>query len=247
MKCNKALQLLDLSREGELSSKQERDLEQHLRSCAACSLARRASDAVQARISPLRNATPVPYDPTLLTHAIMQAISHVEDASHLPAFWTVLVAPRLRLALATILLLVGGLSLVQTEHDARQIAALEGRLSRRNLSRTTILGMREADAVPPFMGSLRDLAEAFGKAVPGAAHDGDSLPLVRSLAGSSSEAAQHRITIGQFLLKRYPELATVRFDDGLNQRERQVLVTEGEPFLKDVEALIRKGDADHER
>jgi hypothetical protein len=56
-----------------------------------------------------------------------------------------------------------------------------------------------------------------------------------------------RVTVEDFLLRKYPGLASVTLQDGLDDRERAVLADEGERFLKDLEKLIRKEKGIHER
>ncbi len=43
------------------------------------------------------------------------------------------------------------------------------------------------------------------------------------------------------LSRRYPGLSTVTLDDGIDERERKILDTEGKAFLKEFEQLISQG------
>jgi hypothetical protein len=41
--------------------------------------------------------------------------------------------------------------------------------------------------------------------------------------------------------RRYPGLATVTLDDGIDEREQKILDTEGKAFIQDFEKLLREG------
>ena len=56
-----------------------------------------------------------------------------------------------------------------------------------------------------------------------------------------------RVTVEDILLRKYPALASVTLEDGLDERERAILSDEGARFVKDLEKLIRKEKGDHER
>ena len=56
-----------------------------------------------------------------------------------------------------------------------------------------------------------------------------------------------RVTVEDILLHKYPALASVTLEDGLDDRERAILADEGARFVKDLENLIRKEKGNHER
>ena len=54
-------------------------------------------------------------------------------------------------------------------------------------------------------------------------------------------------TLIDYLAKKHPRLASVRIDDGIDDREREILSLDGEAFIEDIEILIQKGGVQHDR
>ena len=52
-------------------------------------------------------------------------------------------------------------------------------------------------------------------------------------------------TLMDRLKKKYPALFTVTLDDGLDERERAILATEGRAFLNEMELLVSLGETSH--
>jgi hypothetical protein len=249
MKCQEALQILELNREGEISGCNKRDLAEHLQSCKACAAEALVAERMKEHISSLRAITPVPDNAARLTSGVMRAIRKIEEAEALPSPWHLLVAPRFRLAMGMSLLLVGGLFLVQTERDARRVAALEERLSTENPSSAFTLqgAILSARTNTQYASSIDDLVYAVGQLLPGTMRREKIPGILNMHTVDAGGIDRGRITFEQYLKLKYPRLASVRLDDGLSREERDLLKTEGAVFLKDVEELLRKGEMNHEQ
>jgi hypothetical protein len=74
-------------------------------------------------------------------------------------------------------------------------------------------------------------------------------------ASSGPEALLHALRIGSLqptmemarLQERYPELWSISLEDGLDEREKRALATEGGAVLKELERLVKLGGERHER
>lgn len=74
MKCTEARRLLHLSRPGELTEDESRELEQHCAGCTSCAAERESIRAAERFMGRLRAFTPAPGRPEALTSSIMARI-----------------------------------------------------------------------------------------------------------------------------------------------------------------------------
>ena len=242
MRCRKARRLMLLYREGELPPDRRAALERHYASCTECA---READQVNADLAPLdalRRIEPVLDDPHALTLTIMREIETAHERAPsimLPLRPIERFLPVLRLACAAsalvLVILYTGLSYT----DARTVAALEERFGQHQkeagstaeqLAREAASQLEMRNRGPYAEAGLRP--DELGRAL-------------QSLLSTRQEP--DRVTIEDFLLRKYPALASVTLQDGLDDRERTVLANEGERFLKDMERLMRKEKTTHER
>jgi len=220
-----------LYREGELPPDRRAEFTRHLASCAECA---REAERVASDLAPLdalRRVQPVLNDANGLTLGIMREI---EAAPSLSVVFPARFVDRF-LAVARVAGAIAGSVLVLlyvtlSYDDARTVASLEQRLAQRDTERGSTAEQLAREAVSQF-GSHTAYAEA------GLRPDEVGRTL-RALLNPRQEPA--RVTVEDLLLRKYPALASVTLQDGLDDRERLVLSNEGERFLNDLERLIRK-------
>ena len=78
MKCRQARDLLELYGSGELSVKEQRELEKHLSGCASCAKVRAGALAFSQRIAGLASAQPVLADGQAMVRAVMRSLDRPE-------------------------------------------------------------------------------------------------------------------------------------------------------------------------
>lgn len=242
MRCGKARSLMLLYREGELSPERHAALIRHYASCAECADEAGRIVAEFIPVDTLRRAQPVLNGPSLLTLRIMRGIEGTHQpvrSGKLPLRAGERFLPVIRFAGvlgASVLVL---LYVTLSYKDARTLASLEERLGQldQKPGSTAAQLAREASSQLESR-NHRTLAEA------GIRPD-EAGRALRFLISPHPEPTP--MTIENFLRRKYPALASVTLQDGLDERERTVLANEGERFLKDLERLIRKEKSAHEQ
>jgi hypothetical protein len=131
---------------------------------------------------------------------------------------------RIQLGCSLALLLIVFAFVAQTYSDARKVYALEQRLQ------------SEAGAQSFSTGALPEQLRAEVLGVP------ELLRLIQDFGrefGQSNNSSQH--TLMDYIARNYPGLATIDLSDGVDEREREILATEGETLLKELESIVRTG------
>jgi hypothetical protein len=185
---------------------------------------------------------PVLDEPYALTLRIMREIEAAQEPARSVVFPLRSVErflPLLRLAAAAAASVLVFLYVTLSYNDARTLASLEQRFGE-----CTGEGGSTAEQLAREAASQLESRNRSTYAEAGLRPDEVGRAL-QSLLSRHQEPAQ--VTIEDFLLRKYPALASVTLQDGLDDRERTVLANEGERFLKDLERLIRKEKATHER
>ena len=252
MNCSQAQDLIYLYRPGELTGGQRQELENHLSSCSACAAERKAALETEKRVSAIRNIEPRLDDPALLSGAIMGAITEYNPRTGggflaLPAWAS---APAFRVAACIALFILCGSFFLQSALDATKLSALEVRLNTLSMTGSA------AGPVDIRFGSLFDPHTGGLETLPGRVGIGESdIRRWRNDAGVSGALQtlfgrpEGSGTTGFFdyLSKKHPRLASIRIENGLDDREREIIASEGEAFLKEVESLMREGGVHHDR
>jgi len=250
MKCRQAQDLIYLYRPGELTEARRLELGDHLASCIACAAEWKAALELEERVSDLRNIEPRLDDAALLTSAILGnvAASNRQPTGSLLALpaWTV--SPAFRIAACVALFVVCGSFFLQTAIDANRVVRLEGQLKLLGASQSATgpLGIQRAGFLLPNTERIGTLADSLGIVITDFRkwhHESALSATLRTLLGRPGQTG---MTTMDYLAKKHPRLASIRIDDGIDNREREILASEGEAFLKDVESLIRKGGVLHD-
>jgi hypothetical protein len=122
-------------------------------------------------------------------------------------------------------------------NDARTLAALEERLTQRQSGRGSIAEQLAREVASQLESrNRRSLAEA------GVRLD-EAGRMLQFLVRPSHQPAP--VTLEEFFLRKYPALASVTLQDGLDEKELSILTNDGERFLQDLEKLIRKEKSTH--
>jgi hypothetical protein len=251
MKCSKAQDLIYLNRPGELTGERRQELQNHLASCPTCAEESKAALEMEKRVSELRGIEPRLEHAAHLTRAIMMATAESRQRpTSLPGTlprWTV--TPAFRIAACVALLMMSGSFLLQTAIDARKVATLEEQLKSvsttpgatgyQDIQRAGLF-LSDADRITALPGLLdvgmTDIRQWQKEAAMSA--------MLETLFGRQS---RNGTTMIDYLAKKHPRLASVRIDDGIDDREREILASDGKALIKDMEILIQKGGVNHER
>ena len=227
MLCRTARRMIFLYKPGELSEAQTSRLEKHLGRCQECAAEVTAARRTGQMVTALREREPVLDDPKGLTAAIMRGVESERQHSwsdqrgvHMP-FAAVL---RIQVACSVALLFIVVAVVTQTYSDARKVYALEQRLHDEDGARTVSAGV-----VPE---QLR--AKVLN--VPG---------LLRLIQVFDQSNRSSQRTLMDQIARKYPGLASINLDNGIDKRERAILATEGETLLKELESIVRTGGKDN--
>jgi hypothetical protein len=226
MLCRTARRMIFLYKSGELSQAETSRLEKHLGGCSACAAEVMAARRTGRMVVALREREPILHNPEGLTAGIMRDVelarTHAwsDQRLHMPSagIW------RLQLACSAALLFIVVALVAQTYSDARKVYALEQRLCGE--------GKVQAASAALVPGQL--LAELPN--VP------NLLGLIQQFGQSNSSS---RTTLLDHIAENYPGLASINLDDGIDERERAILATEGETLLRELESIVRTGGKDY--
>jgi len=130
MKCSRAKDLLELSRPGERSEQEDRELAGHLAVCGRCAREHAGAADLSRRIAELRSIEPQLADPHGMVRSVMETLDRRSVRPRRRAPWILVFAAGTRFqaaSLACVAMIVAAF-LVQTTGDARKLAGLEQRL-----------------------------------------------------------------------------------------------------------------------
>ncbi len=220
--CREIKPLLYLHRDGELSAVDAQRVAEHVTSCAACRAILEDLRAMDASMAPFRveeSAEAPPVGEVMHRVLAVRAVEHPQAAHPVMRFFLL----GLRAAAAVLIVLFT----VQQMRDMGKVAALETRLAMEGM-KAPAAGARVIAAGREEELALRQVSRASDPT---------------SFIGSGL-ASMFRQNEGMFeeLAHRYPELATISLRDGLDNRERAILATEGKALRKDIDELLKKGE-----
>ncbi len=222
MFCRTARRMIFLYKPGELSQAQMSRLEKHLGRCPECAAEATAARRTGQMVVELREREPVLDDPKGLTAGIMRGLESERQLAglgrrriHMPSA----AIWRIQQACSVALLFIVVAVVSQTYSDARKVCALEQRLRGDGGARTVSAG------------EMPEQLRAEVLNVP------ELLRLVQKFGGQR--------TLMEHIARKYPGLASIDLDDGIDKRERAILATEGETLLKELESIVRTGGKDN--
>ncbi|MFI5251462.1 MAG: anti-sigma factor family protein [Bacteroidota bacterium] len=241
--CKKIEPLLFLYREGEVSSDEKSRVNEHLKSCRSCNTILRELKSMDAALQPVRNTVPVLSDDAARVTDTLNIITG-KSAGNISGnkkfsiidFLIGWMQPALRFAVAAGIVLF----IIQQSRDAMKITHLEN-----NLQTDGNTAMAENSFIRSVTVQLLDLLplqrrtyEPFSSTLNTAGIGSDPTKLF----GNDLLALlrQNGALFDEFS-KKYPNLAKININDGIDEREKKILETEGVAFMKDFEQLLKEG------
>lgn len=235
MRCARARREMHLNREGELPEGVRTRILRHVERCAGCAAELDLIRRTEGVSASLRHSEPVLRDPALLTLEVMR---RVEAGGLSPkgrwldrvlSEWIRLDVPSgLRLAAALLVLVF----FTQSTFDGNRMARLDERLAQVPAGRAEQL---------PSLSSIAG-SSSLASALAGADPDEIGLTGLLRVLGSSPPGTS---SLMDRLRTKYRGLFSVSAEDGLNERERAILATEGRAFLKELEQYVVLAEANY--
>ncbi len=220
--CRKIRMLLYLHREGELSAGEAQRVAEHVTACAECMAILEDLRAMDASMVPVRTETPAELPAVgAVMHRVLAARAVARPGTLQPVLRFFLYGLR---AAVTVLIV---LFVVQQMRDMGKVGALETRLAMEGMKAPGAGGQVVA-AGREEKRALRQLSRASDPAA--------------FLGTGLASMFQRNEGIFEELARRYPDLAAISLRDGLDQRERQILATEGKALRRDIDELLKKGE-----
>lgn len=236
MLCRTARKWVYLYRPDELPGFRKRRLERHLARCPKCAAEAKAAHDVGQTIALLHSQTPVLTDPEGFTLSVMRSAKPRElrrrevltqVTGRLTGFRTIQWASGLAVVAVAIAFVA------QVSSDARKVALLEARLRQSHgISLPQEPGTREFLRRFPSAGELRTDVHKAQLFTPWS--------LLDVVDGLGVFKANQQEAFLRHISSKYPQLASVNVDDGLDDRERAVLATEGAALMRELESIVRR-------
>ncbi len=242
--CASVEMLVYLYREGELTPEERSRLLEHLASCSRCRELQGELLAMEAALRPARERVPAfSIDAGTAKETIRRIELERENGyrapSRMPSLELLVRWLRPGLSFAVVVLAV--LFLVQQSRDAAQLSELDARLRERGAQRPsgpTFLPPMGARSLL-FIGDQSVRMPWTPPRIASAAPGGD---LLAAYGLGLGDLFGHRRGLFEELSRRYPNLSTVNPDDGIDERERTILATEGKSLINELERMIREGE-----
>jgi hypothetical protein len=217
--CHKIESLLYLYRDGELSAKEQQMVREHTQSCSRCNTILRQLHSIDDGILQLRNDVPVLPDNSPIVNDTIRWISKSsrKTTGKMNGWFVDFIFGWIRPALSFAVLAATVLLIVQQALDSNKINTLEQRLQTRG-----------QQIVPNDALRLLHL---------------DPSALKDASAGSAlADLFKQNTGLFEYLAHRYPNLSGITPENGIDEQERRILMTEGKIFLKEFQQLLHEGE-----
>jgi hypothetical protein len=217
--CHKIESLLYLYRDGELSANEQQMVREHTQSCIRCNAILRQLHSIDDVIMPLRNDVPVLPDNSPVVNDTIRWISKTsrKTTGKMSGWFVDFIFGWVRPVLSFAVLAATVLLIVQQALDSNKINTLEQRLQ------TTGQKIVPSDAL-----CLLHI---------------DPSALQNASAGSAlAELFKQNTGLFEYLAHRYPNLSSITPENGIDEQERRILMTEGKVFLKEFQQLLHEGE-----
>ena len=228
--CQKIEPLLYLHRSKELLEEEQLIVAKHLENCSSCRAVFQQLQSVNSVLEPLRTQLSNSF---ASENVVKQTVGKIiEERNRTPknqSEWFYEFPGWLRPTLSFMLVVIGTVFVAQQLRDAYKIMVLEQRLQ------------KEGSA---FVASN----SFFSK---NALHTADIEPLKNAIVSGnilnmiSSEYpkfSHNKSELFDEFVARYPHLAHISVNDGIDKNEKEILSTEGKAFLKEFEHLLQEGE-----
>jgi anti-sigma factor RsiW len=234
--CRTIEPLLYLYRDGELPPQEKSKVIEHTRACRRCHEILQQLLSMDAALAPLRESAPALSADAALVSQTMDRITGKSlperERVPLPRGLTRWLRPALSFAVvAAVAVLV-----TQQSRDAMKIADLEKHLRSQGNVAMSADSSVNSDALRLL--GLAVLAQGKGTSFKSGAMAGNPTQLIGS--GLLNLFRRNSGLFDEFS-DRYPNLSKITLDDGIDEREKKILATEGKAFIQDFEQLLREG------
>lgn len=241
--CHRIRHLLYLYRDGELSPKEKPIIDKHTKECSSCASILEKLHRTDYAIQQYRTQSiPKTDKDEVVNAAIQQVMKYKSRSTKYKVFpdsglLATVVRPVLLSTIAAALCFL----CFQQIRDAVRISTLENRLKQ---SGTAYVAEQSEDNVKSEIRALKwrnperqnsPFSPQRSRAYVGSDLQNQVLSLWRHLIGKENDFID-------YLLNRYPGLASITMDDGLSKEEREILSTEGRAFIRELEQLIKEGE-----
>ncbi len=241
--CRSIEPLLYLCREGELSDDDQTKVFEHTQHCSVCRDILQQLLSMDNVLAEVRVSIAEPVD-AMLVNEVIDLLSKrhptkmVRDRI-LSALDDIL--DWLHPAVSVTLFLSAVLFVVQISRDAVKVADMERSLQAHGRNATSMLSFIDADRsrLLALASSEEGKRSPFSSGVRDAAMISDPTDLIGS--GLRNLFANHT-GLFEDLARKYPDLSAITLQDGLDERERKILATEGKSFLREFEQLVGEGE-----
>jgi len=234
MKCKTCQQYLLLCRKGELSSRQKRDLEQHISRCAECAGEAAKTDQLMETVGYLKHKEPRLTEPEMLSDSIMDSIQTEKNRNRLKdiesaadSFWNTVAIPKIRLVLAGMIFLIVSSFFIQEFLVLDRLTRLEEKIAQKSPpvgrgGSTTIINTKRIQ-------KARDL-DRFRTLV--ATDDNESghdewvliqRSTLESLIAANSQLHDTQEKLLDTLTTLLPDLKIISLENGLDRKELRLL------------------------
>lgn len=240
--CRKIESLIYLYRKGELSTDESKKVVEHTKSCAHCRKIIQQLHSIDNALLPVREMMPdLPADVSLVNETInpIAKINVSTGKNEKKSLNLGIIFGWLRPALSFIVLAATVLFVTQQSRDARKISDLEIHLRSVKGNVRSDVFYSNSDARSIIGRVTPKVKEGFSSSLSNA---GIGMDPIRMIGSELLELFKKKNGLFDYLSSRYPNLANVDIEDGINDRERKILATEGKALMKDIEQLTQEGD-----
>jgi hypothetical protein len=242
--CRKIESLIYLYRKGELSADESKKVLEHTESCTHCLEIIQQLLSIDAALVPLRENVPYLSGDAALVNKTIDRIAKINISNRTsekrPLNLDVIFG-WLRPALSFIVLAATVLFVTQLSRDARKISNLEIHLRAMEGNVGSDVSYTNSDARRLI--GIASLEEKKGFASPSSFNNAAiGLDPMRMIGSELLELFKKKNGLFDYLSSRYPNLSKVTLEDGINDRERKILATEGKALMKEFEQLLQEGE-----
>ena len=235
--CQKIEPLIYLYRNGELSVDEKTKVDNHIKTCPHCHEILHQLLSMDNALVQLRESVPdLSGDAGFVVETINRISNKTVRGNVGEKSMALLdeVFGWLRPALSIVLVAASVLFIVQQSRDAAKVAELENRLRAHG-----DVVVREALRQNDLASVERSAKTLMSSKLAAAAIMSDPSAL---LGSGFMDLFRHNTKLFEELARRYPNLSSITLDDGIDERERKILATEGKAFIKEFEQMIVEGE-----
>lgn len=242
--CKKIESLIYLYRKGELSADESKRVLEHTKKCSHCREIIQQLLSIDTALSPLREKDPDLSGDASLVNETIDRIVKINVGTGVSGKKTLdldVMFGWLRPALSFIVLAATVLFATQQSQDAQKISDLETHLQATEGIAGSVVPYTNSDAkrLLDIVTTEQKKDFSFFQSSNKAGIGWEPLKMVGS---EIFELFKQKNGLFDYLSSRYPNLTSVTLEDGISDRERKILATEGKTLMKELEQLFQEGE-----